>query len=87
MRSGSGPLPASELTPANAPLDVAARQARDGPMAFDAEHWEPPPAAPPVRRGETAICVLIAVLALGALLLPVSLAAVGDLATYLLARR
>ena len=56
-------------------------------MAFDGEHWEPPPVTPPVRRGETAICVLIAVLALGALLLPISLAAAGDLAAYLLGRR
>ena len=56
-------------------------------MAFDGTHFEPQPSPPPSRRGETAICVVIALLAVGLMLLPVSLVAVGDLARYLLHHR
>ena len=51
-------------------------------MPFDGTHFEPPP-PPRDSRSETAVCVVIALLAVGLLLLPVSLPAVGDLARYL----
>ncbi len=57
-------------------------------MPFDGSHFEPTPTPPrKANRAETALIVLLAVLAVGAAVLPISLLAVGDLAAYLLGRR
>ena len=66
---------------------MAAPKAQVVRMAFDGVHFEPPKPSPPKsRRGETWLCALIIALAVCALVLPISAAALNDLAAYLLAQ-
>ena len=56
-------------------------------MAFDGVHFEPPKPSPPrSRRGETWLCAVMVALAVFALVLPISAAALNDLAIYILAQ-